>query len=655
MSNPIEDFRSAMSQASIGWAGRIEVDGKIHRFKPEGDSSESGWYVLFGDGDRIGGSFGCWRRQITQNWSQSNGAKMDPRELASARQKWRQADILRTQEEAERHQRMGQKAVDLISHLRPVGRDHLYLETKRVSSYGKLLETEDGDLLLPLQDAAGKVWSHQTIDALGSKLFMPGGRVQGCFYSLCDRQDGPLIICEGYATGATIHEATGWAVACAMNCGNLLEVSKSLRAQQPNRVIIIAADNDRFTKDQNPGLEKGKAAAVASKSLLAVPQFKTETPTGTDYNDLANSEGIAAVTTSLEAVAGMGIGTRISIKQLLEFIPDEDPQCVIGNRYLCKGGSLVIVGQTHVGKSSFGLQMAITLALGGDFFGIAANPVKPLKILFIQAENDIGDMAEMFQGILLGTGQMTHSKEHNLVLAQNLKKNLILVRDQVHTGAHFASACRKLVQVHQPDMVFFDPLLSFYGDDINDQQAAGDFLRGQLNPISEETGIIWVAMHHTGKPMKDASKATKNWSAADFSYMGLGSSEFSNWPRAIISIVSAGEDEFRVILSKRGWRAQAKDEHGNPANELFLAHSSDHICWKQIPKPPEREETESLCKKFANSLSEEFAPARPTEIVRMAEKFLKRGNRTVWKMWDRGSGPLGILFQRNSDGLYTPS
>src|SRR6185312_9474317 len=99
-------------------------------------------------------------------------------------------------------------------------------------------------------------------DGERDKSFLAGGRVSGCFYTIADQPDRPLVICEGYATGASIHEATGFAVVAAISAGNLKTVSSALRSKWPSREIIIAADNDQWTP-KNPGLSKGAEAARA--------------------------------------------------------------------------------------------------------------------------------------------------------------------------------------------------------------------------------------------------------------------------------------------------------------------------------------------------------------------------------------------------------
>ena len=173
---------------------------------------------------------------------------------------------------------------------RPARTLHRYLFRKRVKVFGNLRGYRRL-LVLPLRDAGGELHSLQFIDGNGAKKFLSGGRVAGCFFTLADKAEGPLVITEGYATGASIHEATGHAVICAMNNGNLLEVAKAARELWPHVPIIVAADNDQFT-DGNPGLTKATAAAKAIGAKLAVPQFVDLTNKPTDFNDLAIAQGL---------------------------------------------------------------------------------------------------------------------------------------------------------------------------------------------------------------------------------------------------------------------------------------------------------------------------------------------------------------------------
>ena len=109
----------------------------------------------------------------------------------------------------------------------------------------------------------------------GSKRFMTGGRIAGCYYAIGRPMD-KLLLAEGYATAATLHEATGAAVAVCFNCGNLEAVARAIRVKFPRLQLIVVADNDCATPG-NPGLTKARKAALATGALLAVPTFEGAT------------------------------------------------------------------------------------------------------------------------------------------------------------------------------------------------------------------------------------------------------------------------------------------------------------------------------------------------------------------------------------------
>jgi hypothetical protein len=114
---------------------------------------------------------------------------------------------------------------------------------------------------------------------------------------------GPLCLCEGFATGASIHEATGYPVAVGFNAGNLLAVAKALRKRFPELDLLVCADDDVCTPG-NPGLAQAKEAAYAIGGRLAVPDFGENRPEGaTDFNDLHRHAGLEAVARCIEAAA----------------------------------------------------------------------------------------------------------------------------------------------------------------------------------------------------------------------------------------------------------------------------------------------------------------------------------------------------------------
>ena len=170
-----------------------------------------------------------------------------------------------------------------------------YLTAKGVQGHGVKVEI-DGFLIVPMRDTTGKLWNIERINPANSKdkKGLYGGKRTGLYHAI-GKPDGVLIICEGYATGASIHECTGHAVAVAYNAGNVGPVATALYKKYPELTIVIAADDDWCT-DGNPGLVSARSAALAVGGFVVVPQFpKDRSKKATDFNDLAAMAGLSAV------------------------------------------------------------------------------------------------------------------------------------------------------------------------------------------------------------------------------------------------------------------------------------------------------------------------------------------------------------------------
>lgn len=309
MHEAIEQFRAAIHRAGLLAPEIIEPDGKLHRFASNGKrSDDAGWYVLHADGIPAG-AFGDWRGGLSETWRAEIGRRLSPNEEAAYRGR---VDAMRREREAEEVKRKSEareKAAGIWLAARPAPDDHPYLIKKGIKSHG--LRVHDGALVIPMRDGA-ELHSLQFIEADGDKQFLTGGRVSGCYFPI-GRPNGALCIAEGYATGASVHEAARRAVAVAFNAGNLLPVARALRGEFPDLRLIVCADDDANTPG-NPGLTKAREAAQAVGSLLAVPDFVSNRPEGaTDFNDLHRHAGPLAVRAAIERatpVESVGEGNR---------------------------------------------------------------------------------------------------------------------------------------------------------------------------------------------------------------------------------------------------------------------------------------------------------------------------------------------------------
>jgi len=300
MNTFIENFRAALAKAGINYDGDFVADGNIRRFRAEDDNGKNSWYVLH-DGTPAAGAFGCWKRSVSETWCDRAEHQMSATERARVRQQWRDAAQVRVEAEVERQAKAAKLAAWILKRSRPARTLHRYLTRKGVKIFGDVREYRAA-LVLPLRGADDELQSLQFIGVDGQKMFLRGGKIAECFFTLADKADGPLVICEGLATGASIHEATGFATVCAMNCHNLKAVAEAQRKLYPHREIIVAGDDDRWkTERGNPGVKAATEAARTVHARLVVPVFNDTTNKPTDFNDLHKQEGLDAVKTQLAA------------------------------------------------------------------------------------------------------------------------------------------------------------------------------------------------------------------------------------------------------------------------------------------------------------------------------------------------------------------
>lgn len=268
MSNTMMD---AMRAAGLAPQKEIDLrdDGKLTRYRVQGDKagSRNGWAVLYSHPIRSG-AFGSWKTGETHAWREASHKPQTPAERAELQ---RQLVAMRAARDAERdkvQEEARARAAKLWTRARPATNVHPYLQRKGVGAYGvrQLREL----LLIPARDEHGQLHTLQFIGPDGAKRFLSGGRIAGCYCPIGRPLDS-LLICEGYATGATLYAATGRAVAVCFSAGNLQPVASALRAKFPDMSLIICADND--LTPGNPGVTHATRAARAVGGLVAVPRF----------------------------------------------------------------------------------------------------------------------------------------------------------------------------------------------------------------------------------------------------------------------------------------------------------------------------------------------------------------------------------------------
>lgn len=295
--DPLASFQQKILKVLGYCPTDILADGNMHRFatstKPK---DNAGWYVCFQNptdkGIVYAGSFGDHRQGIKAKWHSSHPGKAinlsDATRLALHPTKQMAQDEL-----SQKYEQASQIAQAQWQHALPVEVSHPYLQRKAIKAYG--IRQYQQALLIPIRDEHGKIWSLQYIYPDGHKLFLKNGAIQGHFFVIGPLDTTiPLCLCEGYATGATIHQVTGYPVIGALSANNLKPVALILRKQYPDRKIILCADNDdhlRAKGQLNIGVEKAREAACAIGAHLAIPPIPTSfqpSIQSMDFNDFYN-------------------------------------------------------------------------------------------------------------------------------------------------------------------------------------------------------------------------------------------------------------------------------------------------------------------------------------------------------------------------------
>lgn len=288
-----QGFLDAMNIAGIPSTHSLILDGKLRRYRVNGDKKgrRNGWYryVRLRD-DFAWGVFGCNKRGITVKWQnkEKNEVTAYDRKLIKAKQ----AEIEKSEEELQA--RAADKANDLWGRSR-VLEGHPYATRKGVRLYG--VRELNNSLVIPLS-VNNYIVSLQFVNADGGKRYLTGGQKKGACFVIGDDTD-VLYLVEGYATGASIHEAMGKQVWVAFDSGNLVDVAAIMRGRWPDKKIIVCADNDQFTKG-NPGLSKAQEAADKIGAKVIFPKFPGDDPAkATDWNDWHARHGLKSLAEEL--------------------------------------------------------------------------------------------------------------------------------------------------------------------------------------------------------------------------------------------------------------------------------------------------------------------------------------------------------------------
>ena len=309
MKDPTAELLGAMAAHGLH-PKQIRWDSNFHRFPGVGQKGrgDNGWIKAFVD--QRGARFGDWRTKLYVKWPDKPIEGMKRLTAAEVSEKKKIADEQRKKDAAK-----ATKTIRSLWSRAKACTEHPYLEAKEIVDAPFLrwvpdLKTGEPILLIPMFNADGYLMSLQRIWPNGDRkqMWQPGGSV-GLYNTIgADRYKTTkiLYVCEGWATGWSIHLATKCAVIVAFFDGGLTTVGQIMREKFPKAKLIFCADNDRWSpvkredKLVNPGVYAARTAGQECKGSVAIPEFADLEGEPTDYDDLRRAEGLKAVRTWLD-------------------------------------------------------------------------------------------------------------------------------------------------------------------------------------------------------------------------------------------------------------------------------------------------------------------------------------------------------------------
>ncbi len=321
-SDPVTEFAQVLENAGLVLKELPVMDGKIHRVPTAGDKKgqKSGAYRGFLDGRPAG-----WYRDYRSaddspvTWTFSGGEQTDPRARLHLK-----AHSLQRREDAERelkaqYNRQAAYARRYVSRW-PQATAHEYLTRKGIQAAPGVRINDKNELVIPFSSRNGAIRSYQRIPVTGGKdaRILKDSEKTGNWFALGTPSNGqPVLFAEGYATAASLHEATGLPVLMTVDAGNMIAVAEEARQKWKQSPFIFCADNDH-ARQVNKGIVSATKAAELTEGSVIFPAFTdAEKAQGlTDFNDLDASRGRAAFQHVINAqLEHIGISTPNSNTQ----------------------------------------------------------------------------------------------------------------------------------------------------------------------------------------------------------------------------------------------------------------------------------------------------------------------------------------------------
>jgi len=467
---PEKQLREAIIDAGLEPPDAIYMDGNIHRFKAGskgsgGAGDKTGWYVAYNDSIPAG-RFGDWRSGIEVTFRADVGRKFTPAEEMAHTRRMSEAKIKRDEEIKKQHEVVSHTVEKIWEDCTSAHPDHPYLKRKGINVHGARV-TGDGRLVVPLFNEDGSLSTIQYIANDGTKLYHKGGATGGKYWALGNIENPKIIyIAEGFATAATINEATGSNCIIAYSASNLVPVTESIRVKYgAQQEIVIIADNDKSGVGQKYA---DQASAKFGGRVVVMPIEG-------DANDYVQA--------GHDLLALLNPPSDDWLIQADEFSQQPAPIKWLIKGWVQEASLMMIHGPSGGGKTFAVLDMCLTIASGMDLW--ANLKVKHGTVVYLCGEGH--------HGVRSRIAAWKHKKSIS-------RLNMYISRDglDLNTPAGYQRTVENLRKLQdKPKVIIVDTLHRFLQGDENSAQDTKTMLDA-CSALIIEFGCAVILVHHTG-------------------------------------------------------------------------------------------------------------------------------------------------------------
>ena len=483
MSNALQTFQDILASKGL-IPSEIITDGKLHRCptqtKPH---KQNGAYIAHLDTPAT--LWWCNWESIEQGtFTEAEEKSFSQAEREALQQRQAAVKQQREAEFAQRQAAAAQKAQSELNASALCSPEHPYLQRKGVPPLADVRQDRNGMLLIPVKDASSNVQTLQRIAPDGEKRFLTGGKVHGGHFVIQGKPEKPLAVCEGYATGASIHLACNCTVYVAFSANNLPAVAGIARSKFPDTPILICADNDEA------GRSKGQEAAQMAQARFILPAFTTGT--GTDFNDLHQGEGLQEVRRQLEtpenAPAAVPALVSLNMREFLSMsIPERG---LLLSPILPVQGIGIMYAPRGIGKTFAALSVAVAVASGGAVFNWRA-PM-PKKVLYVDGEMPAIAMQTRLAALVGGMAIPPLALENLNLITPDLQSRPIPDLSTVGGQAALEPYLKGV------DMVVLDNIATLCRTGKENESQSWQTMQAWLLELRRR-GITVLLIHHAGK------------------------------------------------------------------------------------------------------------------------------------------------------------